>query len=191
MHIVECYALSCGLKIDKPYIPQEEIDLPSGKYITFHPDCAKGNTRSYIYWEKVLEKVSDLGYEIVRVGTDEPQQDFEGINIEYFHSLNTRQLTYLIGNASLHLGYDSLPVHIASALGKKIVCVYSVYSSHSYPFWSKKEDIRLHEPDWSEHRPSFNYFEQNPIINTIDHNEVSSSVIELLTEGGEEDSTVS
>ena len=81
MHIVECYALSCGLKIDKPYIPQEEIDLPSGKYITFHPDCAKGNTRSYIYWEKVLEKVSDLGYEIVRVGTDEPQQDFEGLSL--------------------------------------------------------------------------------------------------------------
>ena len=188
MHIIECYALSCGLKIDKPTMEIEEIELPTEKYITFHPDCGKGNTRNYEHWGAVLDEIKDLGYKILRIGDDEKslERDIttsqaDCLDETYFNALNLKQLAFLIKNCSLHLGYDSLPIHIASMFSKKIVGLYSLYSSHSYPYWSKKEDIRLHEPDWKLYKPSFNYMEQTPIINTIDHKEVSCSVKELLS----------
>ena len=31
MHLIETYALNCGLKIEKPHIKIEEIELPSKK----------------------------------------------------------------------------------------------------------------------------------------------------------------
>ena len=180
MHIVECYALSCGLKIDKPIIEAEKIELPPEKYITFHGDCAKGNTRSYEYWKDVLDEIKDLGYKIVRIGQDTQEVVHECLDETYYQKTSLRQLAFLIKNSSLHLGYDSFPVHLASFYSKKIVALYSLYASHSYPYWSDKRDIRLHEPDWKKYKPSFHYFEQTPIINTIDYQKVVASVKELL-----------
>ena len=37
MHLIESYATSCGLKIDKPYCSSKFFPLNIDKYITFHP----------------------------------------------------------------------------------------------------------------------------------------------------------
>ena len=184
MHIIECYALSCGLRIDRPILEEEEIELPSSKYITFHGDCSKGNTRSYEHWGGILDEIQDLGYKIIRVGNDDKAVLHECLDDTYHMKTSLRQLAFLIKNSSLHLGYDSFPVHLASHFSKKIVAIYSLYASHSYPYWSDKKDIRLHEPDWKKYKPSFHYFEQTPIINTIEPTMVTSSVKELLAVKG-------
>ena len=37
MHLVEQYALSCGVKIDKPAVEVNFFPLPFDKYIIIHP----------------------------------------------------------------------------------------------------------------------------------------------------------
>lgn len=180
MHLIEIYALTCGLKIDRPFIHTEEVPLPSGKYITFHGDCAKGNSRSYDHWNIVIDGIKDLGYEIVRLGTDPIDVVNPALNESYCKSLNLFETSFVIKNTSLHLGYDSSLVHIASALSKKIVALYSSYSQHSRPYFSNEEDIRLHEPDWNVHLPSYGYQEEEPLINLIPPEKVIQSVKGLL-----------
>ena len=53
MHLVETYALNCGLKIEKPHIKLEEIELPEKKYITLHTHCEKGTARDYKNWNNI------------------------------------------------------------------------------------------------------------------------------------------
>jgi hypothetical protein len=49
MHILEQYALNCGVSISKPYISEEFFPLPFEKYITLHP---KGKFPSISYSRK-------------------------------------------------------------------------------------------------------------------------------------------
>lgn len=180
MHLAEVYALTCGLKIDKPYIKLQEIQIPSEPYITFHPHCEKGKSRIYKSWDLVIQGIKDLGYNIVQVG-GLGGDTYDGVDSSYLGKTNSNELAFLIKNSSLHLGYDSFPVHVASTLGKKIVCLYSVYASHSRPYWSREEDVILLEPNWDDRKPSFSYSPPHePLIDSIDYKEVIESVKELL-----------
>jgi ADP-heptose:LPS heptosyltransferase len=183
MHLCEIYALTCGLKINKPFIKLSEIDLPKDPYITFHPDFSKGVSRRYSYWSSVIDRIKDLGYKIYRVGTDDKSFDHADVDDTYFKKCSISETAYLIKNASLHLGYDSSLVHVASVVGQKIVSIYQCYSSHSYPYWSEDEDIRLIEPDWTIQLPPMIYQEEQkyPVINTISPIEIASAVKELLS----------
>ena len=63
MHLLEQYALSCGLKIGKPFLYDHFYPLPnSNKYITIQKE-AKFPSRTYKYWQSVI----DLLYPILKV----------------------------------------------------------------------------------------------------------------------------
>ncbi len=77
MHFLERYALSSGLKIDKPFIYEKFFPVPLEKYITLHPH-SQYNSKNYDFWPEVLnlivpvlekEKIS-----IVQIGTDQDVQ---------------------------------------------------------------------------------------------------------------------
>ena len=59
MHILESYATSCGLKIEKPYILEKLFPLPFERFITLH-GYAKFKSRCYDYWEEVLDFASPV-----------------------------------------------------------------------------------------------------------------------------------
>ena len=181
MHILETYALLSGAQIDQCFIQEEEIDLPSKKYITFHPYSPKGNSKQYDKWNEILSLLknnSEFDYEIVQVGEVTDQR--YDVNTFYLGKTSYNSLAYLIKNSQLHLGFDSFPVHLASHYDIKIVALYSYYATTCGPYFSSSDNIRIFEPDFTNTKPTFSYDDPFRLINTIDHNQVYQAIIELL-----------
>ena len=183
MHLIETYALNCGLKIEKPHIKLEEVELPKKKYITLHTHCDKGSARDYNNWHNItmgLTTNSKFDLDIVHIG-DLQSERLIGCNNKYLGKTNFHQLSYLLKNAELHLGYDSLPVHIASHFSTNIVVLYNAYSQHSYPYWSKPEDVALLEVDYNKYgKPAYAYTDPLDLMNKIEYTSVIDSVLGLL-----------
>ena len=56
MHLVEQYALSCGVKIDKPFIDTSYFPISADKYITLHASC-RIQSKTYDYYNDVVELI--------------------------------------------------------------------------------------------------------------------------------------
>ena len=73
-HLVETYALNCGLKIDRPHILQKFFPLTSEKFITLHPN-SKFGSKCYDYWDEVVSIIAmplkENGIDIIQIGTKE------------------------------------------------------------------------------------------------------------------------
>lgn len=181
MHLLESFAVSAGCLIDKCFIQEEEIQLPQKPYITFHGFNAKGSTRQYSYWQNVIDNLiedSDFNYKIIQIGEGSAIR-YGGINTNYLGKTNYNSLAYLIKNAELHFGFDSLPVHIASHYNKKIVAIYAHYAANTGPYFSKKEDVFLFEPN-DNFKPVFAEDDYLHRINNINPLAISSAIIKLL-----------
>lgn len=182
MHILEQYALNCGLKIGKPYIYEKYFPIPFKKYITFNP-FGKFNSRKYSYWQEVIDllnpALSKNNIKIIQIGgKDEP-----GYN-NCFHLMgqtNFNQTAHIINNGILHFGVDSFPIHLASYFNKKIVGLYcNMYSSQSKPYWSNKEDVILIQAPLNNKKPSYASEENPKTIDYIKPEEIVKSILNLL-----------
>ena len=182
MHILEQYALNCGLKIGKPYIYEKYFPLPFEKYITFNP-FGKFNSRKYDYWQEVIDLLNPIllknNIKIVQIGG----QNENGYN-NCFHLMgqtNFNQTAFIIKNSLLHFGVDSFPIHMASYYDKKIVALYcNMYSSQSKPYWSNPDNIKLIQADLNNKKPSY-LAEENPkTINKIKPEIIANSILDFL-----------
>lgn len=182
MNIIERYALSCGLKIDKPFIVDKFFPLAiDGDYITIHPYTK--DAKSYDYFNEVVQNLLPLlkekGISIIQIGAKD-DVPLEGC---YYTAGQTSlgQVAYIINNALLHLGVDSFPTHIASSYSKKIVALYSNnFIQCVKPYWSNPEDIVLLEPERNGDKPSFALSESPKTINTINPEKIIEGVCRLL-----------
>jgi len=187
MHLLESYALVMGKKIFSCFIHEEEIELPLKKYITFHSEHDKGTSRNYHKWGEVINlllKNKNFDYEIVQIGQNNKNIN-KNINNSYVGKTNYHSLAYLIKNSEMHLGYDSLPVHIASHFGKKIVAIYPQYKSYTGPYFSKKEDVIIIEPPYpinpySSQRVKPSYSFNCNLMNSISPQYIYKSVLKIL-----------
>jgi ADP-heptose:LPS heptosyltransferase len=183
MHLLETYSLITGARIGESWIKEKEIQLPNKKYITFHPTHTKGNARKYSYWNNVISNLKNnenfiKNYEIVQIG--ERDDILYDVNINYLEKTDFHELAYLVHNASLHLGYDSLPVHLASHFQTKIVAIYCYLAKNSGPYFSKDEDIVILEPSYDTIRPSYSYDDKFRLIDNISPKDISDGVFKLL-----------
>lgn len=182
MHILERYALSCGVKIDKPFILEQYYPIALDKYVVFQTS-GKGNSRQYDYWLKVFQYIREYtrDYKIVHVGL-ESDQSVAGVDLDLRGKTSIRQLAYLIKNSSLYLGIDSLSVHLAGHYDKKIVALYSYcFAQNCFPIWGKDCNQSLIEVDWTEHgKPSFSLNEKKKNINTIKPEAIAKAVLDHL-----------
>jgi hypothetical protein len=181
MHILESYATSCGLKIDKPFIFEKFFPIPFDKYITLH-GFAKFNSRRYDYWEEVLDFISpvlgDHGINILQVGGKEEPKLHNCINLN--GQTNINQLAYVVRRSLLHVGIDSFPIHLASAYTKILGLYPNMFKEHSKPYWSKEEDVLLIEPDRNGHKPSYSANENPKVINNIKPEYIANKIFEML-----------
>ena len=157
MHLLDTYALNCGVKIDKPYIYTTFYPLGEEKYITIQP-FSNYSGKVYDYWNEVINymqpKLSEHGIRIVQIGKQDDPQLAHCIWTQ--GSTTIAQASFLIKNSKLHLGVDSFGAHVASAYGRKIVGLYSTnWAENCKPYWSNEEDCVLLEPDRSKRKPSF------------------------------------
>ena len=183
MHFLERYALSSGLKIDKPSIYEKFFPVPFEKYITLHPH-SQYSSKNYDFWSEVLnfivptlekEKIT-----IVQIGTEQDIQLDGCYRLSGQTSIS--QVAYIIKNSMLHVGADSFPVHIASNYNKKIVALYSnSFVNCARPMWGDSENQILLEPQRvNNHKPSFSAEEDPKTINSIGPEKIAKSILNLL-----------
>jgi hypothetical protein len=182
MHLLDRYALSCGVKIDKPFILEQYYPIALDKYIVFQTS-GKGNSRQYDYWHKVFYFIREYypDCKIVHVGLPS-DQTVEGVDEDLRGRTSIRQLAYVIKNSLLYLGVDSLSAHLAGFYNRKIVSLYSYcYAQNCYPVWGDKKNKSLIEVDWEKHgKPSFSLVEKNKKINTIKPEIIAQNVLDQL-----------
>tara|TARA_R100000008_G_C3579179_1_gene167281 strand:- start:888 stop:2072 length:1185 start_codon:yes stop_codon:yes gene_type:complete len=181
MHLIEQYALSCGAKINKPYIREKYFPIPANNYITFSPRSKP--SKNYDYWKEVLSMIvpplSKIGVALVQLG-EEKDPKFDGC-IDLRGKTSIAQAAYLIKRAVMQVGTDSFATHMASAFGRKVVSLYSNSPvQNCKPYWSKQEDCVLLESDRQGLKHSFAIEENPKTINTIAPEEIALSVFKLL-----------
>ena len=181
-HLVETYALNCGLKIDKPFLLEKYYPTGLDKYITFQP-FSKYESKSYDYWQEVIDfihpELQKNGIQILQVGGKDEAPFKNCVHSQGLSSL--QQTAYIVNHSMLHLGVDSFVTHLASGYNKKIVCLYSnTYANIARPYWTKKEDCILFEPDREKLKPSYSAIEIPKSINQINPEDIANAATKLL-----------
>lgn len=182
MHLLETYAVSTGCSVDKCFLHEEKIDLPDSPYITIHSHNPKGPGRQYKYWQDVVDHLkshSKFNLEIIQIGGLLDER-LKHINTSYLGKTNYHSLSYLIKNSVLHIGFDSLPIHIASHHNIKIVAIYAHYANNTRPYFSDPENIVLLEPDHSKIKPVFSNIDPFDQINSIPPSYIIDGIHKLL-----------
>lgn len=182
MHLIEQYALSCGVKIDKPFVETCFFPVECQKYITLHASSGM-QAKNYDYFNDVSDLISpflkEKNINILQIG-DQADRKIQNC-IHYNGTTNLKQTFYLIKNSLLHFGNDSFSSHVASGFNKKIVCLYSVlFKECCGPYWGKAEDHVLLEPSRDGKKPSFSANESPKSVNEISAESIACGILDLL-----------
>ena len=182
MHLIEQYALGCGVKIDKPQIEESFYPVPVEKYITLHASSGMA-AKNYDYYSDVMRLLRPyLEKEDVQVFQIGGKDDAE---VSYCHNYNgkttLRQTAYIIKNSLLHFGNDSFSTHIAAGYNKPLVSLYSVlYKECCGPYFGDRLKQITLEPDRQGRKCSFSDKEKPKTVNNIRPEEVARGVLDLL-----------
>lgn len=178
MHELESFALSCGSKIDKPFIEQNYFPLVDKKFICIS-QASSTPSRSYSFFNDVLFHINPFlekeGISIIQLG-DAPQQLF---GVKSFPSLNVRQFAYLINKSLLYFGNYNLYTHIACYFDKPVVCPHNYdYLDTFKPYWSNENCSILMEK--IAKKPSFSAEENPKTIDAIKPEVIAKSILDKL-----------
>ena len=104
MHTLERYALSCGVKIDEPYIFEEFYPLNFEKYITIDAS-ADIDTKKYGYYNEVVNLIKNYldenDIKILQIGN---QNDAKITSAHTSFDANVSQKAYIINKSLFHIG---------------------------------------------------------------------------------------
>jgi len=181
-HLITTYGLQIGAKIDKPSIVKTFFPVPCDNYITIHNSSGMG-AKNYDYMQDVVDDllpiVTAQNLSIVQIGGKDDAALDGCIHLQGKTSYN--QTAFIISNSKLHFGNDSFPVHLASMYDIPIVALYSISSPEICgPFFSSKEKVILLSPDMGDKKRSFNPNENPKTVNTIQVENIVSSILKLL-----------
>tara|TARA_B100000131_G_C18095913_1_gene604037 strand:+ start:840 stop:1964 length:1125 start_codon:yes stop_codon:yes gene_type:complete len=179
-HLAEEYAKSCGVKIGEPILKPHYFPVLEEKYITIHND-KKIQTKEYDYWADVVtllkEHIGDI--KIIQIGAH-GEEPIEGVD-KHMPTATIKQCSYVLQKSLAHVGIDSVPVHIASALDKPVVGIYShTYANTCNPLWNKKSKAICIESKRDGQKPSFSLQEPVKMINKIMPEEIAQAVLDVL-----------
>jgi hypothetical protein len=179
-HLAEVYAKDLGVKIGEPILNPHFYPIVDENYITIHNDD-KVESKKYDYWEEVIILVKKSYPEIkfIQIGSG---KESKIKNVDKFTPTNNvKQSAYIIKNSIMHVGIDSLPVHIASTLDKPIVAVYAhTLAKTCEPLWGNKENHFLIESHRNGNKPSYSLKENPKTINLIKPEEISNKILSFL-----------
>lgn len=179
-HLAEEYAKSCGVRIGQPVLKPHYFPVLHDKYITIHND-KKVQAKEYDMWTDVIEILRPyLGdIKIIQIGASN-ENTIDGVD-QHLPTSTLKQCSYIIQNSLGHVGIDSVPVHIASALDKPVVGIYShTYANTCSPLWNKESKAITIESDRGGKKPSFSLHENPKTINFIKPETISQAVLDVL-----------
>ena len=181
-HLAEEYAKSCGVKIGRPILKPHYFPILHDKYITIHND-KKVQAKNYDMWPDVIEilkpYLSLKNIKIIQVGAI-GEETIEGVD-QHIPTNTLKQSAYIIKKGLGHVGIDSVPVHIASALDKPVVGIYShTHAATCSPLWNKETKAITVESDRNGNKPSFSLEEHPKTINLIKPEKIAQAVLDVL-----------
>lgn len=179
MHILDSYALNCGLKISNPFIYEKYSPLSYDKYIVLDI-IDKADAKTYFYWQEVIFLIQDsLRKSSIKIIQIADKNENPLTDTIFFQDLNINQKAFIIKNSLLYVGVDSVCMHLASAYDKPIVAIYSNSSpKNTGPIFNKN-----HKPTIIESpklKPSFSDMENPKTINKIKPEEIAKSILDNL-----------
>ena len=177
MHTLERYALSCGVKIDKPHIFEEFYPLNFEKYITIDAS-AEIDTKRYDYYNEVVDLIKEYLDEnkikILQIGN---QNDARITSAHTSFDANASQKAYILKGSLFHIGNNEYTSTLASHFKIKNIFLNSIsYSQNVKPYWN---DCLVIEPERSA-KPSFGTQEPVKQINKIKPEQIAQSVFDTL-----------
>lgn len=180
MHILERYATSCGVKIDRPVIYEKFFPIGVDNYIVLQ--SASKPSKTYDYWPEVLnivgKQLNKKRIQIIQIGDGSETSINGAINLLGKTCVN--QAAYIIKRSLGVITVDSFSAHIASSYNKKIVVLYSnSNSANVYPYWSDPNDIALIDSPKTG-KPSYSYLEDPKTINKIPPEDVAKEICRLF-----------
>ena len=174
MHVLESYALSCGLKVDEPYIYEKFIPIGIEKYVT----C---DFNFYLFSQEVIDIIEpelrkkNIG--IIQVDVSEPIHGCHDLH----EQPNSNQQAFLIKNSLLHFGESSFYSDLANHYGKDSVSLCSnVYSNISRPFWKSKSKHVSIEGDRKGEKPSLGKVSEDKHLQRIKPEYIAQQILERL-----------
>jgi hypothetical protein len=184
MRLLDTYALSTGSTIDKPFIFDSYFPIIFSRYITFQAQT-KFDSKDYSYWQDVINIIFPVlnhhNIKILQIG-GEKEAAYQ-YTVDVRGKTDLRQLAYIIKNAMLHVGSDSLGVHMASAYDVPIVGLYSVSQAEvSGPcFGSKDKQILFNAYLRTRNgKPTYAAQEAPKSIDLIKPEEIAVAIFKLL-----------
>lgn len=182
MHLIEQYALGCGVKIEKPKIEESFYPLPIDKYITLHASSGMA-AKNYDYYSDVMRMLKPYlqkeKIEVIQIGAKEDDP------VSFCHAYNgettIKQTFYIIKKSLLHFGNDSFSTHVAAGYNKPLVSLYSVlYKECCGPYFGDKSRQITLEPERKNGKCSFSDKENPKTVNKIFPEDVARGVLDLL-----------
>lgn len=178
MHIIDSYALNCGLKISKPYIYEKFTPIPHEKYIALDV-LDKSEAKHYSYWQEVIFLINDaLAKESIKIIQIGDKNEAPLIDTLFLPDLNFNQKAYIIKNSLLYAGIDSALMHVASHYDIPIVALYcNSNPKNTGPYFNTKKSLIIESP---KIKPSFNDQEMPKTINKIKPEEIAKGILNSL-----------
>ena len=131
----------------------------------------------YLYFiDIIFRPLQENGIRIVQLGL--PNEPIINGCVDLRGRTSFKQLSYLVGNAEMHVGADSCCTHFASGENKKIVSLYSIMPDKNCgPYWSDRRDVCcINAKRKAKKKPSYNYLSDDNTINQISPEDISENI---------------
>ena len=178
MHLVEHFALNCGLKSEKAFIQEDFFPVPFDNFICINNDCSI-KSFCYSYWSDVFEIIkpylSKSNIKVVQIGSP---KDHLLPHCEDFRHIQTRhQGAYIINRSRLFIGSDIFYSNIASHFNTPGVILFGpIPPSCTQPFWNKNNfSILCENKDFS-----YSAQEYSNSIDKINPEDIANKILEKL-----------
>lgn len=178
MHIIDSYALNCGLKISEPYIYEKFTPIAHEKYIVLDI-LDKSDAKHYAYWQEVIFILNDYllknSIKIIQIADKDEAPLADTL---FIPDLSINQKAYVIKNSLLYVGVDSVYMHLASYYGVPAVALYSNSNpNNTGPYFNKEKCVIIESP---KVKPSFSHNESPKTINKIRPEDIANNILKSL-----------
>lgn len=175
MHIIETYALSCGVKIDEPYVFEHYATIPAEKFISF-------NKSVYPFYREIIELIQPVldkhGIKIVQLRANPQNVDAD---LAVPNNLSFGQWAYIIKHSLLHFGEDDFLFDLAGHYDIPRVIMFSnTYPNTTKPYWGSQDKERILFTTGKLKKPSLSADPNHNFVRDIKPEQIALNIMELL-----------
>jgi len=179
MHKLESLALSCGSKIEKPYIHKSYYPIIDSNFICVSQQ-SDSQSNTYDYFNDVIFHINPYLKEnkisIIEIGNPKLPPLYY---TKDYRSLNNSQLNYLISKSKAYFGNFNYTSHISSAFNIPTVCpIRNTFIELEKPYWSDNNCSIISSA--SKQKPTFSDTENPKTINSIYPEVIACQILDSL-----------